>query len=571
MNKNLKYAIYGVNRVSKDFLYIFDDLNIIECFASENENADDFKKIFSFPARMDIEIAANRRDFDAIIVCDFDKADKTRFLNNLGYKYGRDYFYEEGFFDDLDENIVNPENRPLLIWGCGRKGEAFIRWNKWFPVEKVIDSYSKEDSIHGYKIVRPGDISDWSKYFVVVSVVNNKDIIDFLSGMNLKPGIDFCEFNDFVSCPSRMLRQTIFESQVYDFNCTTMLNHAEIGHCGDMICCCSTFIDNHIGMMNSEHSFSFLWKSNIHKVMCLSNVNRTYSFCRTDMCPLFIGRSQSTDYRLSVPYEKMEETPRTVAVGFDYTCNLKCITCREEYRFAEGAEKNKIQQVADAFKSDVLPGCEFLIMAGDGEVLMSKAYQSIYDSSAMKNIKYFRLLTNGLLFTPEKWQELRSHTDAKIMMTVSIDAATPKTYEKIRRGGRWNVLQKNMEYAAHLRSCGELSYLRFNFVVQRMNYREMPLFVKWGRQLGIDEVFFTKILNWGTYSKSDFKLISMMEEDGITPKPELEEILNDPIMKNKIVDLGTIKAHHEAVQLQDIDNYYRWELERKVGNLFDTK
>ena len=44
MNKNLKYAIYGVNRVSKDFLYIFDDLNIIECFASENENADDFKK-----------------------------------------------------------------------------------------------------------------------------------------------------------------------------------------------------------------------------------------------------------------------------------------------------------------------------------------------------------------------------------------------------------------------------------------------------------------------------------------------------------------------------------------------
>ena len=68
-------------------------------------------------------------------------------------------------------------------------------------------------------------------------------------------------------------------------------------------------------------------------------------------------------------------------------------------------------------------------------------------------------------------------------------------------------MQKNMEYAAHLRSCGELSYLRFNFVVQRMNYREMPLFVKWGRQLGIDEVFFTKILNWGTYSKSDFKLI----------------------------------------------------------------
>ncbi|MQN01721.1 MAG: hypothetical protein FRC54_07350 [bacterium LCO1.1] len=79
-----------------------------------------------------------------------------------------------------------------------------------------------------------------------------------------------------------------------------------------------------------------------------------------------------------------------------------------------------------------------------------------------------------------------------------------------------------MEYAAKLRHSGELSYLRFNFVVQRMNYKEMPLSQK-GQALGIDEVFFTKILNWGTYSHEEFRNISMMEEDGITPKPELEK------------------------------------------------
>lgn len=52
----------------------------------------------------------------------------------------------------------------------------------------------------------------------------------------------------------------------------------------------------------------------------------------------------------------------------------------------------------------------------------------------MKHIRWFRLLTNGLLFTPEKWAELRRYTDAKIMMTVSIDAAMPETYANIRRG-----------------------------------------------------------------------------------------------------------------------------------------
>ena len=126
-----------------------------------------------------------------------------------------------------------------------------------------------------------------------------------------------------------------------------------------------------------------------------------------------------------------------------------------------------------------------------------------------------------------------------------------------------------MEYAAQLRKKGDLSYLRFNFVVQKMNYKEMPQFVKWGLDLGIDEVFFTKILNWGTYTTEEFKEISMMEEDGITPKPELEEILKNPIMDESIVDLGTIRFNHCPVNIEEVDNYYRWELKRKVGKLFD--
>ena len=50
--------------------------------------------------------------------------------------------------------------------------------------------------------------------------------------------------------------------------------------------------------------------------------------------------------------------------------------------------------------------------------------------------------------------------------------------------------------------------MRFNFVVQKMNYKEMPDFVKWGLELDVDEVFFTKILNWGTYTDEEFKELS---------------------------------------------------------------
>ena len=97
----------------------------------------------------------------------------------------------------------------------------------------------------------------------------------------------------------------------------------------------------------------------------------------------------------------------------------------------------------------------------------------------------------------------------------------------------------------------------------------MPEFVRWGVEIGADEVFFTKILNWGIYSKEEFDDISMFEPDGITPKSELKTILDDPIMKERIVDLGTIKYAHQTFNDFFVHNYYMWELERKVKGLFE--
>lgn len=154
------------------------------------------------------------------------------------------------------------------------------------------------------------------------------------------------------------------------------------------------------------------------------------------------------------------------------------------------------------------------------------------------------------------------------MLTVSIDAASKQTYERIRRNGNFDTLKQNMEFAADLRKKGELRYFRMNFVVQRDNYQEMVPFVQWGEALGVDEVFFTKILNWGTYTAEEFAQISMMEPDGTTPKVELREVLEHPVMKSPIVDLGTIQYAHKADKIDMVENYYMWELEKRGGNLF---
>lgn len=60
----------------------------------------------------------------------------------------------------------------------------------------------------------------------------------------------------------------------------------------------------------------------------------------------------------------------------------------------------------------------------------------------------------------------------------------------------------------------------------------------------------------------------MMPKDGITLKPELEELLGQAIMKSDIVDLGTIQFGHKVDDIDRVENYYMWELEKRGGKLF---
>ena len=61
---------------------------------------------------------------------------------------------------------------------------------------------------------------------------------------------------------------------------------------------------------------------------------------------------------------------------------------------------------------------------------------------------------------------------------ISIDAATEGTYLFNRRGGDWNLLHENLEFAQHLQSTKQIHSFGCNMVVQNNNYREIKDFVK---------------------------------------------------------------------------------------------
>lgn len=556
----MKYVIYGANRVAKDFLYMFDHLEITGVVDREWRG----ESFASYPVYGEAYLKKRDKD-EQIIVCDFEKEEKLSRLEEEGFLYGTDYVCEEDFFAQLDEFQIPPD-RKLVMWGTGKMAGWFHENYAHYEPDFYLDSYNEADTFCGKEIRRPEEISNWQELFVIIGVDKDKGIRAWLEQAGLTEFTDYVSYQSVTGMPSELLRKTIFDRAYYDLECNTMRNHLEILHDGDTRCCCTTFVRQNLDNIFRKDIHA-LWKSARHKVMCLSTENRTYTFCDKSMCPLFVSKNREAPNGLDRPYEMCTDIPEVLVLGYDATCNLACSTCRKEIHAARDKELEMVRRITEKVQKEYLPGCRFLVMAGDGEVFASPDYRKIYESEDCKP-QYIRLLSNGMLFTPENWKRFVSGKTGKMMLTVSVDAATKETYEKIRRKGRFDVLKKNMEFASELRKKGELSYFRMNFVVQRENYMEMIPFVRWGEELGVDEVFFTKILNWGTYTPEEFCQISMMEPDGITPKPELKKVLEDPVMKSEIVDLGTIQYSHKADQADIVENYYMWELEKRGGRLF---
>ena len=136
------------------------------------------------------------------------------------------------------------------------------------------------------------------------------------------------------------------------------------------------------------------------------------------------------------------------------------------------------------------------------------------------------------------------YNDIKIM--ISVDAVTEETYNKIRCGGNFKQLMKNLENLSEARKNGKVKEVTLLFVIQKENYKEMIDYVKLAKRLEFDHVDFSRIQNWGTFTKKEYENISMFS-DAEDPKSEIIDILSDPIFEDKIV-IDNSLFHHKINQ-----------------------
>jgi MoaA/NifB/PqqE/SkfB family radical SAM enzyme len=295
--------------------------------------------------------------------------------------------------------------------------------------------------------------------------------------------------------------------------CRAPFENLETTPSGDVHFCCPAWLPKPIGNLK-DATAEEIWNSPAARDIRASIHDGSYRHCSRMHCPKLSGggleprdaiRSRDLKTVSDARRVRLDRGPRNVILSHDRSCNLACPSCRTGLILARKAEQEDLNGLADRVLFPLLAGAARVRITASGDPFGSAHFQYVMRNIGRCGNPALRidLQTNGLLLTERLWSDLALEGRVGALM-VSIDAARPETYARVRRPGRFEVLAPNLAFFARLRAEGRIARLRFDFVVQGENWREMSEFVTLARAHGADGVKFQMIRSWGTFTVEEF-------------------------------------------------------------------
>jgi pyruvate-formate lyase-activating enzyme len=336
--------------------------------------------------------------------------------------------------------------------------------------------------------------------------------------------------------------------------CGLPWSFAEVHRGGDVYVCCPRYSGNRpIGNIFSETP-SETWNSQAARRFRQGILDGTFDMCHRTQCPRIAGRdlparSSITDERLRAAITagqvECQTGPRHVKLAHDDSCNLTCPSCRSHTIVAKAEQRARLQQVLDNFIVPFLSNCDTVDLSGDGDPIASTHYRDILVRLAGEAPKTkIAIQTNGALLDPRNWDRLKL-AGRVTSVSVSIDAASQSTYAILRRGGSWPRLLENLAFLGSIRKDQGVSWFALLFVVQALNYREMPAFVELGRTVGADRVGFSLVHHWPRGQTAQEYAASKIWSADHPNYADFLACLGLPVFDDPIVSLGDVRPYRE--------------------------
>jgi MoaA/NifB/PqqE/SkfB family radical SAM enzyme len=323
--------------------------------------------------------------------------------------------------------------------------------------------------------------------------------------------------------------------------CLSPFKSIEIDIRGDVgLCLCTDWMPQKIGNI-LEHKLSDILSSPLAQKVRQSITNGTFEYCNEVTCGV-IQNDQLVEFdRLSehdqnlVSDTILYQMPSDIFLALDQTCNLSCPSCRTKV-IKPNADQIVLQQnIGNTLYNNLFSTPTDkeinLRLSSSGEVFASpsllKFLQRI-NTGNFPNINIW-IQTNGLL-APTRWQQLQ-HIEKNIRnITITVDANSGPTYEKLRRGGKWPDLLDAMTFLKEKKQ--SLGFeLQTRMVVQADNFHEIQSFYTFSKQFDADIVDYTRIGDWKVYSPEEFASVDVFNQSHPMyhdAKQLLDEVLLNP-------------------------------------------
>lgn len=295
-------------------------------------------------------------------------------------------------------------------------------------------------------------------------------------------------------------------------SCANPFQWLEIHEGGQCFLCCPAWLKTSVGNL-LEHSLEQIWNGPCAQRLRKAVLNGTFAHCNKKRCP----RLHTRTYPVGPPGHFSDQDiaealagnnplpgfgPKILNLCYDHSCNLYCPSCRTHPFVARGESAALIETLGERLRVQAGPSAEQLRISGTSDPFGSPHFLRMlrsFDPEAWPRLCSIHLHSNGQLWTPGMWQVLAAIHPLVKTAEISVDAAGAHTYSLNRPGGSFAQLMENLEFISTLPLRGKLS-----FVVQRNNFREVPAFAALGQRLGF-EVYFSQLVNWGTFSREEFR------------------------------------------------------------------
>ncbi|MBI1293089.1 radical SAM protein [bacterium] len=180
----------------------------------------------------------------------------------------------------------------------------------------------------------------------------------------------------------------------------------------------------------------------------------------------------------------LRSRPYSIQLEVTTKCNFACIMCaRDKYH---GRGENLEDDILNIVFRDIMPYTQDMIVSSFGEPLLFPRMPEIFqhiDKSSGIDLGFY---TNFVLMT-EEMAELIIRSGVAYV-NASIDGASKQSYEKIRVGGKWDILTEKLRMFQQIKKKLKSDTPRVNLCVvgSTENIHETETFVEMAREFGFD-------------------------------------------------------------------------------------